>query len=234
MMPGMSGVVDWRKLAFELVVVFIGLFAALQVDSCRESRKLERAETASLSRLRDDLRDFLARTEPILEQERGFRDAVVHVRRSLVAGRILDADTAQFEYGLLRVGHLPSPALNRTTYDELVAAGMFARLSSDELKRAVSSLYAQEEMTQRNFAWWRDTPQQLMYDFERLIEYEGEEPSPGVRFDFDALRESRTIKNGFFWAADTHNDWIDKMEILVSAARNAEALVTAELRSRRS
>lgn len=230
----MSRLVDWRKLAFELVVVFIGLFAALQVDSCRESRKLERAETASLARLGDDLRDFLTRTEPLLENERRWRDAVVHVHRSLVAGRILDADTTQFEYGLLRVGHLPSPSLNRTTYDELVASGMFARLSSDELKRAVSSLYAREEMAQRNFAWWREGPQQLMYDFERLIEYEGEEPSAGVRFDFDELRESRTIKNGFFWAADVHNDWIDFMEELVSAARDAEALVTAELRNRRS
>lgn len=102
--PGVSRLVDWRKLAFELVVVFIGLFAALQVDSCRESRKLERAETASLARLGDDLRDFLTRTEPLLDNERRWRDAVVHVHRSLAAGRILDADTTQFEYGLLRAG----------------------------------------------------------------------------------------------------------------------------------
>jgi len=39
---------DWRWLLAELVVVFVGLFAALQIDEWREQEDLFNAETRYL------------------------------------------------------------------------------------------------------------------------------------------------------------------------------------------
>ena len=103
-------VIDWRTLLLELLVVFVGLFAALQVEQWREGRDLAEAELVYLERLRDDLQAFRDNTEPMLnESQKHWRDGVVHAWRSLEAGRILDDDSLLFEEGLVRVGHLPSP-----------------------------------------------------------------------------------------------------------------------------
>lgn len=41
------------------------------------------------------------------------------------------------------------------------------------------------------------------------------------------------IRNGFYWAEDTHGDWVEWSNRLLELAVGAEAIVTTELKGRR-
>ena len=129
---------DWKSLAMELFVVFIGLLGALQVDDWRQRRELAQTETVYLHRLSADLRSYIAflnEAIPLLEEH---RRAVAHVNASFAAGEVLRGDAALFEQGLIFVSHRPLINRPSAAYDEMVATGVFARLQSPSVKRAVA------------------------------------------------------------------------------------------------
>lgn len=236
---------NWKALATELFVVFIGLIGALQVDQWRERRELAETETVYLHRLSEDLKSYIASLKlsiPVFEEH---RRAVAHVNESFAAGRILQGDTALFESGLIYVGHLPSMNRPSSAYDEMVASGVFARLRSPELQRAVSELYATQTSVDANFSWWREQPSQLEVALQPFVEYysDGSERvastaflagSEGrrIRYDFEQLRSQPVIRNGYYWAEDTHSDWVEWSNKLLNLAVAAEAIVTIELEGR--
>ncbi len=241
---GKLGRVGWKPLATELFIVFIGLLGALQVDDWQQHRELAQTETVYLHRLNEDLASYimyLKRGIPRLEQH---RRGVEHVSASLAAGHILNDDTDLFELGLIYLGHLPSANRPMSAYNEMVASGVFARLQSTELQRLVSDLYATQAAVDKNFAWWRNQPLVVEQAIQPFVEYysEGERvpstnmsaPAYGVRikYDFDKLAADPVIRNGYFWAADTHSDWVEWSNRLLDLAVAAEAIVAKELQGR--
>jgi hypothetical protein len=236
---------DWKSLAMQLFVVFIGLLGALQVDDWRQRRELAQTETVYLQRLSADLRSYIAFLNEAIPLFEEHRRAVAHVNASLAAGEILRGDTALFEQGLIFVGHLPSINRPSAAYDEMVASGVFARLRSPEVQRVVSELYATQAAVDANFGWWREQPIQLETALQPFVEYYSDDtqrvPSTSfavgtegrrIRYVFQQLRSQPAIRNGFYWAEDTHGDWVDWSRKLLDMAVSADALVTAELKSR--
>jgi hypothetical protein len=236
--------VNWRTLGFELLIVFIGLLAALQVESWRERRSWAEAETRLLERLQSDLADSLNDFETWLPKLERTRDSVEHVAASLRAGRILDDDLAAFEWGLIYVNALPSASISRAAYDEMVATGMFTRLESDQLQQEVSRLYSMHDRQERNFQWWREAALRLAAALYGHLELYNEgdqrlddpvmlrEPTRRARFDFESLANDPQVVNGYYWAADIHSDWHGWFERLADATRGAKALVDDELSER--
>ncbi|MDX1570700.1 MAG: hypothetical protein R3200_09460 [Xanthomonadales bacterium] len=231
---------DWRTLTLELVVVFVGLFAALQLDQWRERVELEETETRYLQRLQADLvgyRSQLAEMIPLLERN---HQAVAHVHASLAANEVLDGNNRQFELGLIYVDMLPSHAPPRAAYEEMVASGMFARLGSEPLKKAVSDLYTYQEISAANFSWWRRTAMDLADRLSHRIELydsaaQGDdfgvlpnEPERRARYDLEALSD-RYIQNGFYWATDIHNDWVNAYRELLAMSDRALAELEEDL-----
>lgn len=239
---------DYRALGAELLIVFIGLFAALQLDEWRDERALDEAELRYLERLRSDLGSFIEFAGKYVGYRALIADAVRHVNDSLVAGEILGGDRREFEQGLIFVAHLPDLRMQRSSYDEMVAAGMFARLKSEDLKRAVSMLYSMQGQVERLFSWWRDGPVGLSDYLEASVTYYSDGPASAtgdaevdgeaenVRrradFDFDALRRDLRVRNGFYWATDTHDDWIRMTRALQTQAEKALTILDAELARR--
>lgn len=231
-------------LAKELLVVFIGLFAALQVDDWRDRREQAKTETIYLHRLSEDLHAYVESLELVIPNLERHRRAVQHVSDSLAAGHILDGDAALFEAGVIYVAHLPSIKTPSTAYQEMVASGAFARLRSAELQKAVAELYATQAVVEANFSWWRQQPIQLENAFQPYVEYysvgprvkstdlHAEADEARARYDFDELRARPEIRNGFYWAADTHGDWVEWSTALLELARAADAAVTKELATR--
>ena len=236
---------DWKSLAMELFVVFIGLLGALQVDDWRQRRELAQTETVYLHRLSADLRSYIAflnEAIPLLEEH---RRAVAHVNASFAAGEVLRGDAALFEQGLIFVSHLPSINRPSAAYDEMVATGVFARLRSPSVKRAVADLYSTQAAVDANFTWWREQPMQVETTMQPFVEYYSDDtprvPSTSfavgtegrrIHYDFEQLRSQTVIRNGFYWAEDTHGDWVDWSKKLLDMAVSADALVTAELEGR--
>lgn len=236
---------DWRSLPLELLIVFIGLLAALQVDEWREERQYREAETRYLERLAGDLDASVLRLTDLLEfMESNYR-GVRHVHESLVAGEILDGDSRLFETGLIYVGHLPSLTMHSSAYDEMVASGMFARLQPESLKSKVAELYATRATVDANFSWWRLHPLELSRDLDETVVFYSEgarattnpllldEPVRRARFDFEALRADISLRNRFYWAEDTHSDWVHWTRELLRIAGEARHEVEAALANRR-
>jgi hypothetical protein len=235
---------NWRWLFAELVIVFVGLFGALQFDEWREQQELYDAETRYLQRLDTDLRAFIEYQERLLVLlERNYR-AVKHVNDSLMAGEIMDGDTQQFELGIVYLQMLPSMSLPRAAYDEMVASGMFVRLRSESLKQSLSGLYGWEAWSERNFTWWRVGALELERDFAAYVTY-GFEDGPGadfgiltgepdrrVTYDFDAMRSDPLVRSGYYWAVDIHSDWIDQYRRIRVLAEETVVALEVELAER--
>jgi hypothetical protein len=232
---------DWRVIALELLIVFVGLFAALQLDSYRDGRSFAQAQQRYLLRLGEDIAGYLDTMGPRLAFLEQNRVAVQHVADSLQANELLGGETELFERGLIYVGHLPTSPLPRGAYDEMVASGMFAALESEPLKQAVSELYALSEFASANFAWWRnpvlDLEQELIGHVEYYTEpgevnqdaFVSQEPRRRVRYDFDSLAGNLRIQNGFYWAADVSGDWQSASLALADRARSVEAEIQRAL-----
>ncbi len=235
---------DYRALGAELFIVFVGLFLALQVDEWRQDGELDEAEVRYLQRLKEDLESFVEYAEGFLETRESISSAVQHVSDSLTAGQIIGDDRRKFEAGIIYVGHLPDLRLQRSSYDEMVASGMFARLRSEELKSAIATLYATDEQTKRNFSWWRNSAEAL---FEELQHYVGpfsqnrpesvDDVRPDlsinrVEFKFETLHGERAIRNRYFWAADIHSDWVRMTRTLLTMTEEAILILDEELSNR--
>ena len=236
--------IDWRSLLAELLIVFVGLLAALQIDQWRDQADFRKAETRYLERLNTELNEFVSYQQKVLQLlERNHR-AVSHVNDSLAAGELVNGDTAQFELGLIYVMMLPSLNMPRSAYNEMVSSGMFVRLRSEPLKKALSNLYATEEYTERNFGWWRDTVLWLERDLSSYVAYRNEEaegetfgvinkePVRRVDFDFEAMQADPNVRSGYYWATDVHSDWIGQYQRIVQLAEDAIAVLASELQSR--
>lgn len=81
--------INWKTLFFELVIVFVGLLAALQVDEYRDRRVFEAAQQRYLERMHDDLVTYLEKTESTVQFMEQTREAVDHVWASIEAGEIV-------------------------------------------------------------------------------------------------------------------------------------------------
>ncbi len=224
---------DWRTMTLEIGIVFVGILTALQVDDWREERDYFAAETRYLARLSEDLDASIASSGDLLSfMEANYR-GVRHVSESFTAGEILNDDSKLFEYGLIYVGHLPSVPIHRSAYDEMVGSGMFARLSSEKLKRVIAELYATQDLVERNFSWWREdvmrlsdrlVSQVIYYSEDEQVTTNGlllNEPLRRIEFDFDKLRQDPVIRNQFYWATDTHSDWVSWTSTLLELAEEA-------------
>jgi len=228
-----------RALFFELLVVFIGLLAALQVDQWQDRRAFAKAEVRYLERLDSELTEFLQTMNWMQGFVQRNLDGVTAVHEALAAGVLDPERAAVFEVGLLRVAHLPSISVPRSTYDEMVASGSLARLKSEELKKGLSEFYTLDTMTKENFNWWRTGAMQTARELSHHVSFHIVEKSEdengrtrykqGVNFDFDALQGNLVIRNGFFWAVDTHDDWKRFLTELVELAEESRASIRAEL-----
>ena len=235
---------EWRWLLVELVVVFLGLLAALQVDEWREQKERSEIETRYLLRLQSDLTGFLEQQAKFLVLLNRNYSAVKHVSDSLIEGAVLDGNDKHFEEGLIYVGMLPSINIPRATYDEMIASGFFVWLGSEELKETLSNLYSTHSYTELNFRWWRNIVLALARDLvlfvnHRSTETPGEnfdilhnEPQRTVEYTFDQLASSAEIRGGYYWAVDVHSDWIGQYAAISELASKALHAVENELENR--
>jgi hypothetical protein len=243
--PAPRAWIDWRELLLQLIVVFVGLLAALQVDGWKDERQRRKTELVYLGRLHQDLVDYVAWLDTAIPMLEAHRKAVQHVSDSFAAGRILDGDERLFESGIVYVGHLPSISHPSSAYTEMVSSGAFARIDSIELQRAVGKLFATQATMEANFAWWRGPVLETEARMQPYVEYYAGSgvrvPSPEfsadlqgdrVRFDFAQLRSHAEIRNGYYWAADTHADWVEWSTRVRALARDADAIVSRELAAR--
>ncbi|MBL4870819.1 MAG: hypothetical protein JKX72_07685 [Robiginitomaculum sp.] len=129
---------NWFAVGLDVIVVMVGIFFGLQVQSWNEGR-LERAEEHQyLGRLHDDITSSISRNTGNVE----------FLKRQGNYTRIMLDDLSKcqmaldhayiFANGLFSLGKLLPPALSRTVMDELNATGKTLIIRSVELRSALA------------------------------------------------------------------------------------------------
>jgi len=72
---------------------------------------------------------------------------------SLKASPIVNNDTILLKTKILRVAHLPTAELQRSSCDEMVASGTFMSLGVMEWEQVIGSLYTRHDWTRSQFEW---------------------------------------------------------------------------------
>jgi hypothetical protein len=139
----------WGLLGLEFVVVVLGILGALAVDSWWADRADRRTETAYLIRLGRDLERTRDAFDEDLEEHRGNGTAI----RTALEELRTEPDPAGMEAVVEGMRH--ADALDvlfpfHTTYEELVATGNLALISSDTLRQALA---AYDREVRNNLDW---------------------------------------------------------------------------------
>lgn len=198
----------WRLGVLGLLIVVLGILIALRMDEWKDRREEQRAVAASLTRLAQDIDanrqicDFLSAA--VMRN----RDSIWQVYASLQAGRILDDDAGLFEQGLVNADFMPHVPVTMPAYDEMVATGLLRALEDTELAAELARLKSEVEIAWLQIPDYRSGPSELASELRAIVDFRyAESPDhPRVSYDFDALAESRRIRNLYYEAVASHGD----------------------------
>lgn len=141
--------------AGEILLVVVGILLALQVNNWNENKKQTRSEAVYLNRLSEDISDmmvFYQREKEIVASINGAHQALDYLES---CGEKEGLETA-FRQTLLTHQVLGNFLQNRSTYDEMVSSGAFARLKNTELKDVISKMFNWVEGGNLNVSYFRE------------------------------------------------------------------------------
>jgi hypothetical protein len=155
---------SWLTLVLELVVVVVGIFLGLQVDSWNEARKdrvLEQQYVASLKA------DFQADIEE-LDEAIALAENRAQLGRLLIStidkGRV-EGDPNEFIWAVFSSSLLNYPSYTQATYNDLLSTGNLQLLQDANMKAAVAGYYTDIEYREQ----WRITWREAQIDMGRTL-----------------------------------------------------------------
>jgi hypothetical protein len=238
---------DWSALSIELLVVVVGIFLGLQVDSWNESRKEAARESIYLERLLADIEEMLAQ-HSAHEKIAADRLKGIYVTFDALHACALDAEAVQaFERTLMDHQFLPRLEVVRSTYDEMVASGALARIDDPVLKKKISEVYSSAVAAQQFIEYftadlgrasdiiWRHVAFDLRP--ESLEEARGEDwwgPENDfltVSYDLQALCGASTFRNAMVEVYDSVKDRLGLGERFARELASLQDLLRDRLRA---
>jgi len=138
---------NWFAVALDLVVVVLGLFIGLQVDTWWENQKEQSLEIAYLQEIREDfelnreqLRDTTTRLEEIIQ------DMLVLAGQSAQASPSLSVEELNKRF--ISVSIMPTFLPVNRAFSNLTGSGDLRLLQSRELKNALANYYAMARLSE--------------------------------------------------------------------------------------
>jgi hypothetical protein len=131
----------WTAIALDLLIVFVGIFGAFQVDRWNEERLLRLVENAHLIALAEDFAANQTSLQDVIDTNQGSVNAALALLEYQTGDPIeMGHDTF---YSLLRaVQSLGNWAPRRRAYDVLVASGEISVLQDERLKSELAAYFA--------------------------------------------------------------------------------------------
>ena len=140
---------NWSALLSELVIVVLGIFIAIQVDSWWQGQADLRQEQVYIQRLIADFdkdRIILADSVELAKIRRGYADLLIEVASNPSAAR---QQPGKFLAAIDQAAYTYTPAVNNHTFEELRSTGNIGLLRNAELKSALFGYYQYDETTQQ-------------------------------------------------------------------------------------
>ncbi len=132
----------WSAIALDLLIVFVGIFGAFQVDRWNEERLLRLVENAHLIALAEDFAANQTSLQDVIDTNQGSVNAALALLEYQTGDPIeMGHDTF---YSLLRgVQSVGNWAPRRRAYDVLVASGEISVLQDERLKSELAAYFAE-------------------------------------------------------------------------------------------
>ncbi len=162
---------SWLTVVLELVVVVVGIFLGLQVDSWNEARKdrvLEQQYVASLKA------DFQADIEELdeaiaLAKSRALLDRLLI--STIDKGRV-EGDPNEFIWAVFSSFLLNFPSYTRATINDLLSTGNLQLLQDSNLKAAVAEYYTDIEYREQWKTNWREMQIAMEHTLPHLLDFD--------------------------------------------------------------
>lgn len=242
---------DWFAVGVDFFIVVVGVFIGIQVSNWNEVRELDKRESQYLVQLAAD-------TETMLDQaallgarlEAAIADVIVSL--NALQSCTLGSDArASFDQVLINHQGMPRLFVVRATYDEMVAGGALARIHDEELKDAVTGVFAAADRIQNTLGYfsadlgrasdiiWRKVS--FSMNLDDLSQLEGvdqesvESMTQLVRYDFDTLCHDEVFRNAMIEVLDSNMDRNEVNKWFVSTLENlAVQLLEIEVEASRT
>ncbi|MCH7805592.1 MAG: hypothetical protein IH995_00410 [Proteobacteria bacterium] len=162
---------SWLTVVLELVVVVVGIFLGLQVDSWNDARKdrvLEQQYVASLKA------DFQADIEELdeaiaLAKSRALLDRLII--STIDKGRV-EGDPNEFIWAVYSSFLLNYPSYTRATINDLLSTGNLQLLQDSNLKAAVAEYYTDIEYREQWKTNWREMQIAMEHTLPHLLDFD--------------------------------------------------------------
>jgi len=137
---------NWFAVALDLVVVILGLFIGLQIDTWWEEQKEAQFESVYLTEIQED---FDANRSSLEEQirvaEQVINDMIILHTQSLLPEPSLSVQELNARFA--SINQMPTFAITTRAYDNLTGSGDLKLLRNRSLKNALAEYYAKAQVT---------------------------------------------------------------------------------------
>lgn len=138
---------NWPAVTIEMVVVVLGIFAALQADGWNEARKDRAEESLYLSEL---MEDFVANREN-LSMNIGRNETILPAMLGLLGQSSMETPTwtvTQMNTAFKRIHDMPTFTAVRRAYSNLTGSGDLKLIRNRRLKNEIATYYAATALTE--------------------------------------------------------------------------------------
>ena len=214
----------------EIVLVVIGILIALSINNWNEANKAKQIEQDYLTKLSVDinamnnvysssLRKFTAETK---EAEQ----ALKYVESN---GKMEGLKTA-FESTLLTHQRLRSFIQYRSTYDEMLANGILARVSNEELKLKITDVFDEIDLSNNSISYFRDEVGRASKIInEHVLFSYNENSNLTVTYDINEFYSIIPFRNALVEIIDARMDYYWSAQLISPKIIEAKTLLEKEL-----
>jgi len=188
--------INWLAVAVELLVVFVGVYGAFQLENWGDEVRENKREMMLLEQLHNELEYAIPLMEQQAESRRLHVDNTIQVAAMLMqpagSGELNDAQCNE----ILSISILSWTPLSLTTLDEMVSSGVHSQLDDSELRTLLFSLQAEMRSLGIYMQLVREQQNPLMDLYPGLLPRGVDADGAGfMRCKTDAMRASQAFIN---------------------------------------
>ncbi len=167
---------SWLTLVLELVVVVVGIFLGLQVDSWNEARKDRVLEQQYLASLKADFRADIEELDEAIALAKS-RARLGRLLISSIDKDRVESDPNEFIWAVFSSHLLNYPSYTRATINDLLSTGNLQLLQDSNMKAAVAGYYTDIEYREQWKTNWRQMQIAMSQTLPHLLDFDVNEAS---------------------------------------------------------
>ena len=222
---------NWFTVVLEVLIVVVGIFVGLQVDSWNETRKDRLSEHRYLERIYDELALDIASIELSIKVAKSRRDMGHLLLNALNDSEVVRANPFVFLRAIEQASYTLSPTINNVTFDEIKFAGNLAIIRDEDLRSRLSAYYKlieryeqwnyvrahiQNTYTDRQLGILTAAQKSRLLPFDATAQFTVAEAMQAL----ERMRENPDFvvqipqASGHAFAIETYESWLDAAQVL--------------------